>query len=84
MNPAMDFLLKKKGPLGLIPFLRALKATAELAEEVAYRGARGDFIVQGGGLEKGDAITGTDLFTPEIRRYESSALSSGVGSYSVI
>jgi len=76
MNPAMDFLLKKKGPLGLIPFLRALKATAELAEEVAYRGARGDFIVQGGGLKPGDAVSGTEMFTPAIRRYESSALRS--------
>lgn len=76
MNPAMDFILKKKGPLGFIPFLRALRATVELAQEVAIRGARGDFILEGGGLEPGDAITGTEMFSPEIQRYESSALGS--------
>lgn len=74
MNPAIDFLLKRKGPVGLIPFGRFIYSVVELAAEVAEAGARGDFIVQGGGLERGDAVTGTEFFSPEIQRYESSAL----------
>lgn len=73
MNPAIDFLLKRKGPLGLVPFARVLKSTAELALEFAEAGARGDFIIQGGG-GSGDAVTGTDFYSPAIRKYESSAL----------
>lgn len=74
MTP-IDFLLKKKGPLGFIPFLRVLKSTGELAFEFAEAGARGDFIIQGGG-GSGDAVTGTDFYSPSIRKYESSALGS--------
>ena len=75
MNPAIDFLLKRKGPLGFIPFVRVLKSTAELALDFAEAGARGDFIIQGGGAS-GDAVTGTDFYSPSIRKYESSALGS--------
>lgn len=73
MNSAMDFLLKRKGPLGFIPFVRVLKSTAELAVDFAEAGARGDFIIQGGG-GSGDAVTGTDFYSPAIRKYEASSL----------
>lgn len=76
MNPALDFLLKRKGPLGFIPFVRVLKSTAELALDFAEAGARGDFIIQGGGQGPGDAVTGTEFYSPSIRKYESSALGS--------
>lgn len=74
MTP-IDFLLKRKGPLGFIPFVRLLKSTGDLALEFAEAGARGDFIIQGGG-GSGDAVTGTDFYSPAIRKYESSALGS--------
>lgn len=76
MNPALEFLLKRKGPVGLIPFVRALQGSVELAVEFAEAGARGDFIIQGGGQAPGDAVTGTAFFSPEIQKYESSALGS--------
>ena len=76
MNPAIDFLLKKKGPIGLLPFFRILKSTGDLAFEFAEAGARGDFIIQGGGQGSGDAVTGTDFYSTSIRKYESSALGS--------
>ena len=75
MNPALDFLLKKKGPLGFIPFVRVLRTTADVAFAFASAGARGDFIIPGGGAS-GDAVTGTDFYSPSIRKYESSALGS--------
>ena len=40
MNPALEFLLKRKGPVGLIPFVRALQGSVELAVEFAEAGAR--------------------------------------------
>lgn len=72
MNP-IDFLLKRKGPLGFIPFVRVLKSTGDLALDFAEAGASGDFIIPGGGAS-GDAVTGTDFYSPAIRKYESSAL----------
>ena len=74
MTP-IDFLLKRKGPLGFIPFVRLLKSTGDLALDFAEAGARGDFIIPGGGAS-GDAVTGTDFYSPSIRKYESSALGS--------
>ena len=76
MNPAIEFLLKRKGPIGLIPFVRALQGSVELAVSFAEAGARGDFIIQGGGQGPGDAVTGTEFFSPEIQKYESSAFGS--------
>ena len=79
MNPALDFLLKKKGPVPFIPFLRILKGSVQLGVEFAEAGARGDFILKGGNrdvLSGIDALTGTDFYSPAIRRYESSALGS--------
>lgn len=76
MNPALDFLLKKKGPIPLIPFFRILKGSAELGVEFAEAGAAGEFILEGGGSSSADALTGTDFYSPAIRKYESSALGS--------
>jgi len=76
MNPALDFLLKKKGPIPLIPFFRIVKGSAELGVEFAEAGAAGEFILEGGGITSADALTGTDFYSPAIRRYESSALGS--------
>ena len=76
MNPALDFLLKKKGPLPLIPFFRIVKGSAELGVEFAEAGAAGEFILEGGGSSSADALTGTNFYSSSIRRYESSALRS--------
>ncbi|MDB4453272.1 hypothetical protein N9145_03715 [bacterium] len=76
MNQALDFLLKKKGPVPLIPFFRIVKGAGELGVEFAEAGAAGEFILEGGGLTTADALTGTDFYSPAIRKYESSALGS--------
>jgi len=76
MNPALDFLLKKKGPIPLIPFFRIVKGSAELGVEFAEAGAAGEFILEGGGITSADALTGTDFYSPAIQKYESSALGS--------
>jgi hypothetical protein len=76
MNPALDFLLKKKGPIPLIPFFRILKGAGELGVEFAEAGASGEFILEGGGITTADALTGTDFYSSAIRRYESSSLGS--------
>ena len=74
MNPALDFLLKKKGPLPLIPFFRILKSSVDLAVELNEAAMAGEFVLEGGGITSADALTGTDFYSPSIRRYESSAL----------
>lgn len=68
MNPALDFLLKKKGPLGLVPFLRVLKSSGELGARVGVESARFD-------MSRGKNH-GVDYYSPEIQKYESSALGS--------
>ena len=76
MNPALDFLLKKKGPLQLIPFFRVVKAAADLAGELNKAAMNDEFVLRGGGNTSADAISGTDFYSLDIRRYESSALGS--------
>ena len=76
MNPALDFLLKKKGPIPLVPFFRILKGVAELATELNEAAMAGEFILEGGGSTTADALTGTDFYSPAIQKYESSALGS--------
>jgi hypothetical protein len=64
MNPAIEFLLKGKGPLPLIPFFRMVKQSGELglSEEQWARGIYNPL--------------SADLASPEILKYESSALGS--------
>ena len=76
MNPALEFLLKKKGPLPLIPFFRMVKAAGDLAVELNKAAMAGEFMLEGGGITTADALTGTDFYSPAIRKYESSALGS--------
>ena len=76
MNPALEFLLKKKGPVPLIPFFRILKGSVDLATELNEAAMAGEFILEGGGSSSADALTGTDFYSPEILKYESSALGS--------
>ena len=72
MNLALDFLLKRKGPLEFFPFLRALKASAELGEDVGSELAR----IRNEQVNEYGASGTTDLYTPSIQKYESSALGS--------
>jgi hypothetical protein len=73
MNPAIEFLLKGKGPLPLIPFFRMVKVAGELGYKVGteFRASseeqwsRGVYNPLGG-----------DLASPEILKYEASALGS--------
>jgi hypothetical protein len=74
MNPAIDFLLKGKGPLPLIPFFRMVKAAGELGWTVGQEArARSNELTARGVY---DPISGADLASPEILKYESSALRS--------
>ena len=68
MNPALDFLLKRKGPLGFLPFVRVLKSSADLGKEVGEQFAIAD-------MQRGKNH-GVDYYSPSIQRYESSALGS--------
>jgi len=76
MNPALEFLLKKKGPVPLIPFFRILKGSVDLATELNEAAMAGEFVLEGGSITSADALTGTDFYSPAIRKYESSALGS--------
>jgi hypothetical protein len=72
MNPAAEFLLKKKGPVGLIPLLRLVRSAGEagytfgsaLRESSEEQWSRGVYSPT------------TDLASPEILKYEDSALGS--------
>lgn len=73
MSKAIDFLLKRKGPLGFIPFYRVLKETVQfgtiVGTELGNNTARR--------IERTGGASGpTDLYTPSIEKYESSALGS--------
>ena len=74
MNPALDFLLKKKGPLPLIPFFRMVKSSAELGGYVGRELGERSQELRARGIY--DPFSGADLASPEIRKYESSALGS--------
>ena len=74
MNPALDFLLKKKGPLPLIPFFRILKGAGELGYIVGTEFGERSQKLRARGVY--DPISGADLASPEILKYESSALGS--------
>ena len=73
MNPAIEFLLKGKGPLPLIPFFRMVKVASELGYTVGTtlrssseeQWSRGVYNPLGG-----------DLASPEFLKYEASALGS--------
>ena len=73
MNPVIDFLLKGKGPLPLVPFFRLVRQSGELGLYVGQelradseeKWARGIY-----------NPLGADLASPEILKYESSALGS--------
>ena len=74
MNPAIDFLLKGKGPLPLIPFFRIVKQSGELGWTVGQEArARSDELTARGVYNPFGAA---DLASPEILRYEASALGS--------
>ena len=70
---AINFLLKRRGPLGFIPFVRVIQESAqfgsivgtELGENTARRIER-----------TGGASGPTNLYTPSIQKYEASALGS--------
>ncbi len=74
MNPAIDFLLKGKGPLPLIPFFRIVKGSAELGYLVGTEFGERSQELRARGVY--DPISGADLASPEILKYESSALGS--------
>ena len=74
MNPAIDFLLKGKGPLPLIPFFRIVKDSAELGLYLGREARTRSDALRARGVY--DPISGADLASPEILKYESSALGS--------
>ncbi len=72
MNPAIEFLLKGKGPLPLIPFFRLVKQSGELGLYVGQE-ARASSEEQ---WARGIAPALGGFGSPEIYKYESSALGS--------
>ena len=74
MNPAIDFLLKGKGPLPLIPFFRIVKDSAELGLYVGQEARMRSDALRARGVY--DPFGAADLASPEILKYESSALGS--------
>tara|TARA_R110001599_G_scaffold330726_1_gene545217 strand:- start:315 stop:551 length:237 start_codon:yes stop_codon:yes gene_type:complete len=74
MNPVLEFIFKKKGTLPLLPFFRLVKQSAELGLYVGQelrasseeQWARGVY----------NPFGAADLASPEILKYESSALGS--------
>jgi hypothetical protein len=73
MNPAIEFLLKGKSPVPLIPFFRLVKQSGELGLYVGQelrasseeQWSRGIYNPMGG-----------DLASPEILKFEASAFGS--------
>jgi hypothetical protein len=74
MNLAIEFLLKGKGPLPLIPFFRMVKAAGDLGYIVGTEFGERSEANRARGVY--DPISGADLASPEILKYESSALGS--------
>lgn len=66
------WLLRGGKLLSPIPFFKILISVPELAYIVAVT----PMVVEGGGENTGDAFTGTNFRSPEIEKYESSALGS--------
>jgi hypothetical protein len=73
MNPAIDFLLKGKGPLPLIPFFRMVKVAGELGYTVGTTLRASSEEQWSRGIYN---PLGADLASPEILKYEASALGS--------
>ena len=73
MNPAIEFLLKGKGPLPLIPFIRMVKSAADLGYLVGTELRADSEENWSRGIYN---PLGADLASPEILKYESSALGS--------
>ena len=73
MNPALDFLLKKKGPIPLIPFFRLVKQSGELGWYVGQEFRASSEEQWSRGIYN---PLSADLASPEILKYESSALGS--------
>jgi len=72
MNPAIEFLLKGKGPLPLVPFFRMVKAAGELGYTVGTT-LRASSEEQ---WSRGIAPALGGFGSPEIYKYEASALGS--------
>ena len=73
MSQAVDFLLKKKGPLGILPFFRVVREAGNLGSIVGTELGKNTLKrIE----ERGGASGPTDLYTPSIQKYESSALGS--------
>ena len=70
---AIDFLLKRRGPLGFLPFVRVLKESADFGLLVGTElgSSSAERIERTGGAEGP-----TDLYTESIQKYEASALGS--------
>ena len=73
MNPAIEFLLKGKGPVPLIPFFRLVKQSGELGLYVGQEARASSEEQWARGIYN---PLGADLASPEILKYESSALGS--------
>jgi hypothetical protein len=74
MNPAIEFLLKGKGPVPLIPFFRLVRQSGELGLYVGQELRASSEEQWGRGVY--NPLGGADLASPEILKYESSALGS--------
>jgi hypothetical protein len=74
MNPVIDFLLKGKGPLPLIPFFRLVKQSGELGLYVGQEARASSEEQWARGIY--NPFGAADLASPEILKYESSALGS--------
>ena len=73
MNPAIEFLLKGKGPVPLIPFFRLVKQSGELGLYVGQEARASSEEQWSRGVYNPFAA---DLASPEILKYEASALGS--------
>ena len=67
------WLLRGAQPIGMIPYVRLLLSTAALAHLFVTTPM---YITGGGDSSSPDAISGTNLYTQEIQKYEFSALGS--------
>jgi len=75
MNEFLEFLLyPKKFKAGWIPFFRAVRAGGDFGRTVGTEFAERSMELRARGVY--DPIGGADLASPEILKYESSALGS--------
>ena len=73
MNPVLEFIFKKKGTLPLLPFFRLVKQSGELGLYVGQEARASSEEQWARGVYN---PLSADLASPEILKYEASALGS--------